>query len=84
MYVCRSIEASAQHEALRVEQIARGQLDRQKLDNEKEAERERAKLHELRAITSAVESTGTAVAEARAQAERVHIECHSKIEGGYC
>ena len=43
----RSIEAAAGHEAARTEQIARGQLDRQKLSNEQSAERERAKLYEL-------------------------------------
>lgn len=32
---CRSIERSAQHEAKRTEQKAKGQLERQKLQNEK-------------------------------------------------
>ena len=40
----RSIEAAASHEAKRVEQAAQGQLDRQKLQNEIEAEKERAKV----------------------------------------
>lgn len=48
---------------------------------EKESEKERAKLYELRALASAVESTGQAKAEAQAQAERVLIECESDIEG---
>ncbi|XP_061169196.1 major vault protein-like [Saccostrea echinata] len=75
-----SIEAAASHEAARNEQIARGELERQKLYNEKEAEKERTKLLELQAITAAVESTGQAKAEAQAQAERIIIECESEIE----
>ncbi|CAH1783479.1 unnamed protein product [Owenia fusiformis] len=75
-----SIEASATHEAQRVEQIAKGTLDRQKLDNEKESEKERAKLLKLRAITAAVESTGQSTAEAHANAEKTLIECQSEID----
>ena len=33
--VCSSIERAAQHEAKRTEQKAKGQLERQKLQNEK-------------------------------------------------
>ncbi|XP_053406855.1 major vault protein-like [Mercenaria mercenaria] len=75
-----SLEAAALHEALRTEQEAKGHLERQKLTNEKESERERCKLLELRSVTAAVESTGQATAEAQAQAERVLIECESEIE----
>ncbi|KAK0051986.1 major vault protein, partial [Biomphalaria pfeifferi] len=76
----KSIEASASHEAQREEQIAKGQLERQILKTEKESEKERAKLYELRALASAVESTGQAKAEAQAQAEKLLIESHSQIE----
>ena len=76
-----SIEAAAKHEAERNEQIARGHLERQKLQNESDAEKERCKLLELQSVTAAVESTGQAKAEAQAQAERMLIECHSEIEG---
>ena len=79
-----SIEASAQHEAMRIEQKARGHLERQKLDNEKRSEIERCKLLQLQAITAAVESSGQATAEAQAQAERILIECESEIEGKPC
>ncbi|KAL4231031.1 hypothetical protein ACF0H5_008614 [Mactra antiquata] len=75
-----SVEAAAQHEAMRNEQEAKGYLERQMLTNEKESEKERCKLVELKAITAAVESTGQAKAEAQAQAERVIIECESEIE----
>ena len=76
-----SIEASASHEAERIEQAARGELERQKILNEKEAEKERTHMYELQAMTAAVESCGQAKAEAQAQAERSLIECHSEIEG---
>ncbi|XP_064599755.1 major vault protein-like [Liolophura sinensis] len=75
-----SIEAAATHEAKRMEQAARGKLERQKLANEKEAEKARITLCELRAVTSAVESTGQAKAEAQAEAEKTRIECTSEIE----
>ena len=35
LYTCRSIERAAQHEAKRTEQKAKGELERQKLQNEK-------------------------------------------------
>lgn len=68
---------------MRNEQIAKGQLERQKLLNEMDAEKEKTKLLELQAITAAVESTGQAKAEAQAQAERMLIECESEIECMY-
>ncbi len=77
----KSVEASAAHEAQRHEQVARGFIDRQQLDNEREAERARQKLHELHAQSAAIESTGQAVAEARAQAEKLRIDGESDIEG---
>ncbi|GFR87232.1 major vault protein-like [Elysia marginata] len=76
----KSIEAAASHEAAREEQIAQGQLERQKLVTERESEKERAKLYELKAQAAAVESTGQAKAEAQAQAERLLIEGQSHIE----
>ena len=76
-----SIEAAARHEAERNEQVSRGYLERQKLENESNSEKERCKLLELQSVTAAVESTGQAKAEAQAQAERILIECHSEIEG---
>ncbi|ESO90246.1 hypothetical protein LOTGIDRAFT_123412 [Lottia gigantea] len=75
-----SVEAAASHEAQRNEQIAKGNLERQKLANERNSERERTKLLELCAMTAAVESTGQAKAEAQANAEKTLIECHSEIE----
>jgi major vault protein len=76
----KSIERSAAHEAARMEQEAKGLLERQKLLNEKSAEEERNNLLEIQSITAAVESTGQAKAEAQAQAERLIIEGQSAIE----
>ena len=76
-----SVEAAASHEAKRIEQAARGVLERQKLTDEEAAEKERTKLLELKAKTAAVESTGQAVAEAEANKQRMLIECQSEIDG---
>eukprot|EP00112_Aurelia_sp_Birch-Aquarium-sp1_P016580 Seg3777.2 transcript_id=Seg3777.2/GoldUCD/mRNA.D3Y31 product="Major vault protein" protein_id=Seg3777.2/GoldUCD/D3Y31 len=75
-----SIERSAAHEAARNDQVARGSLERSKLENEQAAEKARGNLYELRAITAAVESSGQATAEAEARAERLLIEGQSEIE----
>ncbi|XP_065921043.1 major vault protein-like [Dysidea avara] len=75
-----SIEASAKHEAKRIEQAAKGMLERQKLLNEKEAEQARNTLLELQSVAAAVESSGQAKAEAQAQAEKLLIEGQSAIE----
>lgn len=63
-----------------MEQKARGLLDRQKLQNEKEAEAARKVLLELQAVAAAVESSGQSKAEAQAQAEKLLIEGQSAIE----
>jgi len=76
----QSIERAASHEAKRHEQTAKGNLDRNKLANEKAAEAARMNLYELRAETAAVESSGQAKAEAEAQAEKTLIEGHMSIE----
>jgi len=70
----KSQEASASHEAARREQQARGRLERQKIDDEANAERERIELLQLQAQSAAVESTGQATAEAKARAEAAAIE----------
>ncbi|XP_071828594.1 major vault protein-like [Apostichopus japonicus] len=75
-----SVERTAGHEAARKEQEAKGHLERQRLVNQKEAEKARSILYELRAQTSAVESTGQAKAEAQAQAEKLLIEGQSSID----
>ncbi|KAJ6653405.1 hypothetical protein lerEdw1_009306, partial [Lerista edwardsae] len=69
-----SQEAAAKHEAERLEQEARGRLDRQKILDQAEAERARKELLELEAMSTAVESTGAAKAEAQSRAEAARIE----------
>ncbi|EDO49176.1 predicted protein [Nematostella vectensis] len=76
----KSIEMAAAQEAKRTEQAARGQLERQKLTNEKDAEAARKNLYELQAITAAVESSGQTKAESKAKAEKLLIEGQSAIE----
>jgi len=58
----KSQEAAASHEASRLEQEAKGLLDRQKISDESEAEKARQKLLTLQSQCAAVESTGQATA----------------------
>jgi len=76
----KSQEATAKHEAERIEQEARGRLERQKINDEAEAERARKDLLQLQAQSSAVESTGQATAEAKARSGAAQIEGASAVE----
>ena len=75
-----SQEAAARHEAERLEQEARGKLERQKINDEAEAEKSRRDLLELQAHSAAVESTGQAKAEAQSRAEAARIEGEAAVE----
>jgi len=75
-----SQEASARHEAARLEQEAKGRLERQKINDEAEAERSRKSLLQLQAQSAAVESTGQATAEAKARAEAAQIEGEAAVQ----
>jgi major vault protein len=75
-----SQEASARHEAARLEQEAKGRLERQKIHDEAEAERARKQLLQLQAQSAAVESTGQATAEAKARAEAAQIEGEAAVQ----
>eukprot|EP01124_Arcella_intermedia_P015066 TRINITY_DN215_c0_g2_i4.p1 TRINITY_DN215_c0_g2~~TRINITY_DN215_c0_g2_i4.p1 ORF type:complete len:830 (+),score=110.52 TRINITY_DN215_c0_g2_i4:63-2552(+) len=75
----KSQEAAARHEAERREQEAKGRLERQKIDDEAEAEKSRKQLLHLQATSAAVESTGTASAEAKARAEAAKIEGEANV-----
>jgi len=75
-----SQEATARHEAMRLEQEARGRLERQKILDEAEAEKNRKSLLQLQAQSAAVESTGQATAEAKARAEAAQIEGEAAVE----
>jgi major vault protein len=75
-----SQEATARHEAERLEQKAKGALERQKITDEAEAEKSRKDLLELQAKSAAVESTGQAKAEAQSRAEAAKIEGEAAVE----
>jgi len=75
----KSQEASAKHEAARLEQEAKGRLERQKITDESEAEKARKSLLQLQAASAAVESTGQATAEAKARAEAAQIEGEAAV-----
>ena len=68
------------HEAERLEQEARGKLERQKILDEAEAEKARRNLLELQALSAAVESTGQAKEEAQSRAEAQKIEGEAAVE----
>jgi len=76
----QSQEAASRHEANRCEQVAKGELERQKILDEAKAEEARKSLLELQASSAAVEAMGQASAEARAQAARQEIEAISAVE----
>ncbi|XP_056607840.1 major vault protein isoform X1 [Triplophysa dalaica] len=75
-----SQEATARHEAERLEQEARGRLERQKITDQAEAEKARKELLELEAQSAAVESTGAAKAEALSRAEAARIQGEAAVE----
>lgn len=68
------------HEAERLEQEAKGKLERQKISDEAEAEKSRRELLELQANSAAVESTGQAKAEAQSRAEASRIEGEAAVD----
>ena len=63
-----------------MEQEAKGRLERQKINDEAEAEKARKDLLELQANSAAVESTGQAKAEAQSRAEANRIEGEAAVE----
>jgi len=74
-----SQEAGARHEAQRIEQMAKGKLERQKITDEAEAEKAKKELLQLQAKSAAVESTGQATAEAKARAEAAKIGSQAAV-----
>lgn len=76
----QSQEAAAKREAERVDQEARGRLDRQRIVDESEAEKARKELLNLQAESAAVESTGQAKAEAYSRAEATRIEAETAVQ----
>lgn len=78
--MCYTLPSLYRHEAERLEQKAKGALERQKITDEAEAERARKELLELQANSAAVESTGQAKAEAQSRAEAAKIEGQAAVE----
>merc|ERR1719473_2421932 len=74
-----SQEARAKHEATREAEEAKGMLHQQQ-QNEAAAERHKRELLQLRAESSAIESSGVAKAEAAARAEAAEIEGRAAVE----
>ena len=73
-------EATASHEAKRIEQEAKGKLERQRIDDEARAEEARQQLLKLQTSSAALESTGQAKAEAQARAEAAKIEAEASVQ----
>jgi len=76
----KSQESRARHVAERLEQEAKGALERQKLVDEAEAEKARKELLALQAQSTAVETTGQATADARAHAESAQIQGEAAVK----
>jgi len=75
----KSIETTARHEAEHERQSAVGALDLQKLSDAAEVEKARKHLLETVAENAAIETSGSAIAEARAHAEKSIIEGESEV-----
>lgn len=75
-----SQEATATHEAQRLEQEAKGKLERQRISDQAQAESSRKELLVLQANSAAVESTGQATAEAQSRAEAARIEGQAAVD----
>lgn len=76
----QSQEATARHNAMRRDQEARGKLERQRIEDEAKAEKERTALLELQSTSAAVESTGQSTAEAKARVEALLIEADAAVK----
>ena len=70
----------SRHEAERLEQEARGKLERQKIEDEASAEQARKNLLELQVQLSSLEATGQAKAEAQSKAEAMQIASKAEVE----
>nr|Q90405.1 RecName: Full=Major vault protein; AltName: Full=MVP100; Short=P100 [Diplobatis ommata]CAA61041.1 MVP100 [Torpedo marmorata] len=75
----KSQEAAARQEAARLEQEAKGRLERQRILDQAESERARRELLLLEADSTAVESRGAARAEAESRAEASRIEGEGSV-----
>jgi major vault protein len=76
----KSQEASAKHEADRLEQEAKGKLERQRIQDESLIEEERRHMLELAGKSIEVEATGKAAAEAHSRAKAAEIAGSAAVE----
>lgn len=75
-----SQEAEARRESEKQAQVARGQLELQRIQNEINNEQERKELLVLQAESANVEATGQAIAEAKAKADSLEIESNASVK----
>lgn len=73
-------EDKAKHEAEQAEQRAKGERDKQSIDDQAEAEKKRIELFKLEAESASVETTGKAIAIAKATAEAAGINGKAELE----
>lgn len=73
-------EDKAKHEAEQAEQRAKGERDKQSIDDQAEAEKKRIELFKLEAQSASVETTGKAIAIAKATAEAAGINGKAELE----
>ena len=72
-------EASARHNAEKLDQEARGELEKMKIDDQSKAETARKDLLELQAKSESVKIEGVAIAKAKADAEANEIYFKSRL-----
>jgi major vault protein len=73
-------ERLAKHDADKTEQMAKGQIEKQKIENLKKCESERNKLVMMQTEVAAIQSTGTAKAEAEAKAAYLKLEGEADVK----
>jgi len=64
---------------MRIEQAAKGKLERQKLTDDAKSEEVRRELSRLQALSATVEITGQTTAEAKARTEAAEIESRAAV-----
>lgn len=75
----KSQEAQAKHQAARLEQESKGQLDRLRIQDEIVSTQATKRLLQLQAESESVKSTGVALAKAKADAESAQIEGETEV-----
>ena len=76
----RSQEAAAQHQSMRLQQEANGMLQRLEIQSEIQNEKVNKTQLEIKAENNSVQSTGLAIANARARAEAELIRAQTEVD----